>query len=206
MARRIGERIFLKDCDVRVINNGLDLSVFAPKQSDCKARYGLEHKKLLLSVANVWTEKGWNDLIRLSGMLSDEYRMVIVGLNEKQKASLPENITGILHTESLDELVELYSSADFLLNPTYGDTFPTVNIEALACGTPVITYNTGGSPEILDETCGAVIPCGDVNAFSEALKKDYSRENCKERAKRYSKVTSAENYLRLYREILKLSE
>ena len=77
----------------------------------------------------------------------DEYEITMVGLSAEQAKNLPKGIRGIQRTQNVHELAQLYSEADVLINPTYEDNFPTVNIEALACGTPVITYKTGGSPE-----------------------------------------------------------
>lgn len=58
-------------------------------------------------------------------------------------------IIAIPRTSNTKELAEIYTAADFFVNPTYEDNYPTVNLEAIACGTKVITYNTGGSPETL---------------------------------------------------------
>lgn len=99
-------------------------------------------------------------------MMTDEYAIVLVGLNDKQIAALPEGVLGIKRTESVDQLAELYSLADVFVNPTYVDNFPTTNIEALACGTPVVTYRTGGSPEVIDEKTGMVVNQGGDESFA----------------------------------------
>ena len=103
---------------------------------------------MILGVASTWDKrKGLDDFVKLRTMIDRGYAIVLVGLSEKQIKSLPEGIVGIRRTESVNQLAELYSLADVFVNPTYVDNFPTTNIEALACGTPVVTYNTGGSPE-----------------------------------------------------------
>ncbi len=146
---KLVKQSFLKEYDVKVINNGIDTSIFKPTKSNFREKYKLENKRIILGVSNVWTRaKGYDDFIELSRLLDDDYKIVMVGLNDKQLKELPNNIIGIKRTESQQELVELYSSADIFFNPTYEDNYPTVNLEAIACGTPVITYNTGGSPEI----------------------------------------------------------
>ena len=94
---------------------------------------------------------------------------MLVGLTAKQISSLPAGIRGISRTENRDELAALYAMADVFVNPTYVDNFPTTNIEALACGTPVITYRTGGSPEAIDEKTGIVVEKGDIRELRNAV-------------------------------------
>ncbi len=139
---------FLGKYPVVVINNGIDTNVFKPTPSDFRQKYGLQNKRVLLGVSNQWTErKGFNDFIKLASMIDDDYRIVLVGLSQKQINILPSNIIGITRTQNTKELAEIYTAADVFFNPTYEDNYPTVNLEAQACGTPVITYFTGGSPE-----------------------------------------------------------
>lgn len=198
---------FLNRHKVRVIHNGIDLSVFTPRESDCRSRFGLQNKKILLSVANVWTEKkGFSDLLRLSGMLSGDYRILVVGLDEKQKKKLTPNMIGLSRTESIDELAELYSAADFFVNPTKEEAFGMVNVEALACGTPVITYASGGTPETVAPGCGRVVRRGDLNAMLEALNGDYSPEKCTTFASFFQKERSVEKYIGLYQEKITVTE
>ena len=162
---------FLNKFDVEVIHNGIDLNVFKPIESDFRKTYGLESKKILLGVANVWDKrKGIDDFIELRKNLNSDYAIVLIGLTQKQISCLPDGIIGITRTESAQELAEIYTAADVFVNPTYEDNFPTVNLEAIACGTPVITYNTGGSPECIDKTCGIVVPKGNVLDLSEVLR------------------------------------
>ena len=90
-------------------------------------------------------------------------------------------------TQNALELAQLYSSASVFVNPTYQDNYPTTNLEAIACGTPVITYRTGGSPEAVDEKTGIVVEQGDIDGilsaierFSEGDYKDYCRKRAEE--------------------------
>ena len=163
---------YLKKFDVKVINNGIDLSKFKPTKSDFREKNGLENSQIILGVASVWEErKGLKDFIELNNRLNANQKIVLVGLNDAQLAELPKNIIGIKRTNSVHELAELYSVADVFVNPTYEDNYPTTNLEAISCGTPVITYKTGGSPESVDEGNGFVVEKGDVNGIFEALKK-----------------------------------
>ena len=196
---------FLMQKHILTINNGTDLNVFKPINNNLKSKLGLKNEKIIIGVASVWTQaKGLHDFIKLSELLSNEYKIILVGLNKKQKESLPANIIGIERTESVHELAELYSMADVFVNPTYSDNFPTTNIEALACGTPVITYKTGGSPEAVDEKTGVVVEQGNINQLKEAIeliaknKGEYS-ENCRERAVNlYNKQDRFNDYIKLF--------
>ena len=140
---------FLKDYKLYVINNGIDLDIFKRSESNFRDKYNIKNKKIILGVASSWSKrKGIYDFFTLSKILDDSYIIVLVGLSKKVIKSLPNNIIGITRTENQQQLANIYSSADIFFNPTYEDTYPTVNLEALACGTPVLTYDTGGSPEI----------------------------------------------------------
>lgn len=143
---------YLKEYPVTVINNGIDTDVFQPTPSDFRQRYHLEDKTILLGVASTWNDrKGFGDFIKLSEILDDSYKIVLVGLSDKQMKLIPQNILGITRTNSTKELAQIYTAADVFLNLTYEDNYPTVNLEAQACGTPVITYDTGGSVESVPE-------------------------------------------------------
>ena len=195
---------FLKDYNVQVINNGIDLSVFRPTESDFRKNYGLEDKYIILGVAAFWGKrKGFDVFWELAKRLDDKYRIVLVGVNEEQSCELPAHIIGIKQTSNKTELSQIYTEADVFANPTREDNFPTVNIESLACGTPVVTFNTGGSPEIIDETCGSVTDCDDIDAFEKEIRricedKPYSQEDCLKRAKKFDMNDKFEEYVRLY--------
>ena len=179
---------FLSKYESIVINNGIDLNVFRPTKNKIKEKHSIENKKIVLGVASVWSErKGLNDFIQLAECLPENYVIILIGLSKKQIEVLPSKIIGIARTESQTELVQYYSAADVFFNPTYEDNFPTTNIEALACGTPVITYNTGGSPEIIDENTGYVISAGDLSyvvKICNKLDKSVVSELCVNRAKK----------------------
>lgn len=163
---------FLNPHRIKVIHNKIDMTVFKPTESDFRERYSIENKTVVLGVSNVWSrEKGFNDFIRLRGLLDDHFAFVMVGLTQDQLPLLPEGIIGIKRTHSVSELAEIYSVADVFLNLTYQDNYPTVNLEAIACGTPVISYKTGGSCEAFDETSGVVIDQGAVEEIPQAIKK-----------------------------------
>ena len=173
---------FLKDYKIVTINNGIDLDIFHHvEDNSIKIKYGIPlDKKILLGVANIWEErKGLKDFIELSKKVSKDYQIVLVGVTKKQMKKLPPNIMGIKRTENQLDLVKLYSSAEFFINPTYEDNYPTVNLEALACNTKVITYDTGGSKEQINDSCGVIIKKGtleqNIDSIINAINKEYSR-------------------------------
>lgn len=139
---------FLCEYKIQVINNGIDINTFKPTESNIKDRYNITNKKIILGVAAIWDRrKGLDDFIILSNSIPNEYIIVLIGLSKKQLSNLPSNILGIMHTNNVKELAEWYSAAELFINPTYEDNYPTTNLESISCGTPVITYKTGGSPE-----------------------------------------------------------
>lgn len=160
---------FLKDYPVEVINNGIDTSQFCPVQGDFRQKHGIEMKFVLLGVATTWNRmKGYNDYLKLSEMLDDDYVVVLVGLTKKQIDKLPDNVLGIEKTSDVRELAGIYTSADLFLNLSYCENYPTVNIEAMSCGTPVLTYKTGGSSEIVEKYGGIVVERGNISAAAKA--------------------------------------
>lgn len=159
---------FLQDYPVEVVYNRVDETVFHPAPSEFRREHSLEGKHIILGVASPWDErKGLDDFIKLSALISDNYRIVLVGLSKQQCRKLPENVLGLERTDSAEQLAAIYSAADVFVNPTYEDNYPSTNLEAKACGTPVITYNTGGSPESVSPE--NVISCGDVKALWQRI-------------------------------------
>lgn len=206
----ITKQSFFKGKNIITINNGTDLTTFKIVNGNKRLSLNLQNKKIVLGVASIWDKrKGFDDFIRLNELLSDEYKIILVGLNKKQIESLPENIIGIERTESVHELAELYSMADVFVNPTYSDNFPTTNIEALACGTPVITYKTGGSPEAIDEMTGIVVEQGNINKLKEAIEsvakdKAMYTGKCRERSVNlYNKQDRFNDYINLFNSLTK---
>ena len=165
------EKSYLKDYPIEVINNGVDTNLFKPTQSNIKQQCEIEDKKVILGVASVWDKrKGLDTFIELSKELNDQYQIVLIGLNKKQIKQLPTSIIGISRTENVQELVKWYSAADVYFNPTLEDNYPTTNLESIACGTPVITFNTGGSPESAYADVDKIVT-NDRNSIIKAIKR-----------------------------------
>lgn len=199
---------FLKEYDVQVINNGIDLEVFQFNHNNFKIKNKIEDKYMILGVASQWNErKGLSYFLDINRKLDDRFKIVIVGLTEKQKKNLPDEILGITRTNNVKELVEIYSAADVFVNPTLEDNFPTTNLEAMACGTPVITFNTGGSGESITPYTGFVVEYGDINNIISILNnlefKNIKPEDCEKQAKLYSDKLKFKKYIKLYDDLLK---
>ena len=194
---------FLKDYPVKVINNGIELEIFKSTESDFREKYGLENKKIVLGVAFGWGErKGLDVFVELAKRLPSDYQIVLVGTNDGVDKLLPNNIISIHRTSNQRELAEIYTAADVLANPTREENYPTVNMEALACGTPVVTFKTGGSPEILDEKTGIVVEKNNIDSFEKAIVEacdgKFTKEACLEKAKSFEKDKCFKEYVELY--------
>lgn len=197
---------FLGGFSARVIVNGVNLEVFHPMDSDLRQRYQLQNKKICLSVASEWDQrKGLAFLCEAAQKMGESYCFVVIGLTDDQMAVLPQNMIGIRNTADTDELAAWYTAADCFVNPTLEDNMPMVNLEALACGTPVVVFETGGCPEAIDETCGIVVPQGDVPALCKAIERAasgaYAPQNCIRRAQLFDCMTTFQSYLALYKEL-----
>ena len=168
---KLVKKSFLSEYAVKVINNGIDLNLFKPTESDFKKKNNLTESFIILGVASGWSErKGFKHFMELSKRLKENEQIILVGLSEKQKKGLPANIIGITRTNNIKELAELYSLADVFLNPTLEDNFPTTNLEALACGTPVVTFNTGGSVESISSETGFIVTQGNMDQVVNSIR------------------------------------
>ena len=202
---------FLKDCRMRVIHNGIDTETFSPQQgSEILEQYGLKGKKVLLGVASIWSrEKGLEDFIRMADMLHEDERIVLVGIDEKTARKLPPKVIPIRRTANVHQLAQLYSAATAFVNPTWQDNYPTVNLEAISCGTPVVTYRTGGSPESITDATGIVVPQGNIGDMLAAVRqieargKDAFATPCRDYAlAHFRKEDRYMDYIRLYDEVM----
>ena len=194
---------FLKDYRVEIIPNGIDIKIFHSMEKEqifhekkvLSVKYGVNFsKKIFLGVASVWTkDKGFDDFIKIAQMNLEDVQIVLVGITRKQKKVLPSNVIGIERTEDQRELAILYACADVFLNPTYADTFPTVNIEAMACGLPVITYRTGGSVEI----ASGVVEKGNWTKLAYLAKQYVGKKNVIRNSNQFDREVSINKYVHL---------
>ena len=212
LAGRVAQS-YLADYHRIVVPTGIDLSMFYPMQEERKEdnlifklrnSLNLRNKNVLLGVANPWRErKGLLQFVNLSKMISDRCTIILLGLNDQQLNELPDSIIGLAHTDSVEELAALYSMADIYVNLTLEDTFPTTNIEALACGTPVVTFRAGGSAESIDDTCGISVERNSIQGVVAAIDtilsqkgQAYTVADCVKRARMYDCNIRFEEYIR----------
>ena len=159
---------FLSEYPVTVIHNTVNKSIFKPTHSEFKKEYNLNDNFMVLGIAVGWEKtKGLPDMLMLRKVLPENYTIVLVGVTNAQAKQLPPGVIGILRTENQKELAGLYTAADVFVNPTHQDNYPTVNLEAEACGTPVVTYNVGGSPE--SAAPANVIAENDIDALAKRI-------------------------------------
>lgn len=196
---------YFKEYPVKVIHNGIDLRIFHPTSGNFRERYGIERDQyIVLGVAFGWGKrKGLDVFTELAGRLDSKFQIVLVGTDVYVDHQLPDKIISIHRIQNQTELAQIYSAADLFVNPTREENYPTVNMESLACGAPVLTFRTGGSPEILDETCGSVVECDDVDALEHEVirictEKPYSREACVKKAQEFDMREKFEEYVKLY--------
>ncbi|SFN78506.1 Glycosyltransferase involved in cell wall bisynthesis [Pseudobutyrivibrio sp. UC1225] len=200
----IVSKSFLSNNTISVINNGIDLNIFKPTNKEFRKKIGND-KRIVLGVSFNWNaKKGLDAFIELRNLLNSSYIIVLVGLSNDMASSLPEGIIPINKTNNQQELADIYSSADVYVNPTLEDTYPTVNMEAIACGTPVVTYATGGAPEILGGNCGVSVEKGNVSALKAAIEKvcddhEYYEKACEVRAKDFNQMNAFKKYIDLYK-------
>lgn len=169
----LAKESYLKDYPIEVINNGIDLDVFKPTPSNFRERYGIsEEKHIVLGVSFAWGyRKGLDCFVEMAEKMGDQYQIVLVGTDHEIDKNLSQKIISIHRTQNQKELAEIYSAADVFAMPTREENYPTVNMEAIACGTPVVTFRTGGSPEMLNEEVGQVVPADGVNEMMSEIRK-----------------------------------
>lgn len=202
------KQTYLSKFDTYVINNGINTELFHPVKSNIKKKHNISEQKIILGVASRWERrKGLKYFVELDKYINHEkYIIVLIGVNEQQVKELPEDIYTIKRTNNVEELVEWYSSADFFVNPTLADNFPTVNLEALACGTPVITFDTGGSWESVGEECGELVLEKNGKALMKAImiceSKNIMSETCRQHALKYDTNSAYQKYANLIKKLI----
>lgn len=214
---------FLKDYRFQVIHNGIDTDVFSPQpalESEVRRCYGLGDSHVILGIASIWSEeKGLNDFVEMAARLDSDEVIVLVGMDRKQlddvlsrcgRIILGDRMVAVKRTADVHQLAGLYSTADVLVNPTWQDNYPTVNLEAISCGTPVVTYRTGGSIEAVAGDTGFVVEQGDIEGLVDAVRrvetlgKANFMDACRSRAvKEFRKEDRYAEYIELYERLTK---
>ena len=201
---------YLKQYPIEVINNGIDLNVFKPTHSNFRKQYGIPGDKyIVLGVSFAWGyRKGLDCFVEMAEKLGEQYQIVLVGTDDEIDKHLPHNIISIHRTQNQKELAEIYSAADVFVMPTREENYPTVNMEAIACGTPVVTFDTGGSPEMLDDKTGIVVEANDIEATKKAIKDICEKKRCNDEeyivaySKNFDMKKRFAEYIELYANVL----
>lgn len=202
------EKSFLSNNTIKIIPNGIDIDVFKPIAGEAvREKFKLRNKFIILGVAGLWEKrKGLSHFIELSKMITDDCRIVLVGLDEKQTVQLPANIIGINKTSNIHELAQMYSAADVFVNPSVEETFGLVTAEALACGTPAIVFDSTPGVEIVNTSCGYIAKIGniyEIKKFIDVIRnqgKEYYSQNCVRRAvEKFAKNDRLDEYIELYK-------
>lgn len=207
---RLAQESYLKKYSIQVINNGIDLNVFKPTQSNLRERYEISAEKhIILGVSFAWGyRKGLDCFVEMAEKLGEQYQIVLVGTDDEIDKKLPHNIISIHRTQNQKELAEVYSAADVFVMPTREENYPTVNMEAIACGTPVVTFDTGGSPEMLDDKTGIVVEANDIEATKKAIKDICEKKKCNDKeyivaySKNFDMKKRFAEYIELYANVL----
>lgn len=173
---------FFNNFDVKTINNGIDLTVFKKTQSNFRASNNLDDKTIILGVAFGWNyKKGLDVFVKLANDLdANKYKIILVGTDSKIRKKIPHSILAIDRTNNVGELVDVYSSADVFVCPTREDNYPTVLMESISCGTPVVSFDTGGCKEIIDKSKGGVcVDKDDYDSIKRAILEEKYVPFCK---------------------------
>ena len=201
---------YLKQYPIEVINNGIDLNVFKPTHSNFRKQYGIPGDKyIVLGVSFAWGyRKGLDCFVEMAEKLGEQYQIVLVGTDDEIDKNLPQSIISIHRTQNQKELAEIYSAADVFVMPTREENYPTVNMEAIACGTPVVTFDTGGSPEMLDDKTGIVVEANDIETTKKAIKDICEKKRCNDEeyivaySKNFDMKKRFAEYIELYANVL----
>lgn len=206
----LAKESYLKEYPIQVINNGIDLDVFKPTHSNFREQYGIPGDKyIVLGVSFAWGyRKGLDCFVEMAEKIGERYQIVLVGTDDEIDKNLPQNIISIHRTQNQKELAEIYSAADVFAMPTREENYPTVNMEAIACGTPVVTFDTGGSPEMLDDKTGIVVEANDIEATKKAIKDICEKKKCNDEeyivaySKNFDMKKRFAEYIELYANVL----
>lgn len=201
---------YLKQYPIEVINNGIDLNVFKPTHSNFREQYGIPGDKyIVLGVSFAWGyRKGLDCFVEMAEKLGERYQIVLVGTDNEIDKNLPQSIISIHRTQNQKELAEIYSAADVFAMPTREENYPTVNMEAIACGIPVVTFRTGGSPEMLDDKTGKVVEANNIEVTEKAIKDICEKKGCNDEdyivaySKKFNMQKKFTDYIELYATVL----
>lgn len=200
-----------KNIHCKVIPNGIETNKFVRRNTLLREEYGLQNKKVILGVANVWTkQKGFEDFLKLSQMLDEQYKLVMIGVSTKQKELIQsqyENILPLSRTKDIDELIAWYSVADIYFNSSIEETMGMTTGEAICCETPVVAYNSTAVPESVGRDCGIVVEAKNLEQVKLAITTILSQNEkyvigCQKYRQNFSEEKANDAYYRTYQELV----
>lgn len=198
----------LSSARVETIYNGVDIGIFRPHQNNFRQKHNIGDKFVILGMANKWSESVNKDAVEAITQNNPDAVIVVVGCKDEQKAHFENkaNVIPIGFVSDRNELSDIYASADVFVNLTRADTLPTVNMESICCGTPVVTFDSCGSPELVDEDSGIVVAQDDIGGLVEAInrvKNGERRFDAFTKHAKFDKNTCYERYYEIYKSVLK---
>lgn len=204
------KKSFMKNMNVYSIHNGVDINIFKPRYTNLRNQLGLsESDFIVLGMANKWMQSRNFAMFQYLLTSIPDVKIVILGCTDIDKQKLKEISQNIYAIEFIFErilLAEYYSMADVFINLTHADTLPTVNMESICCGTPVITYNVGGSAELVDSTTGIIVEEDDLDGIKKAVlsMRKSPLKRCSEVGfAKFSNEVCYEKYVRIFEELNK---
>ena len=198
--------------DIRVINNGVRLNIFRERDhEELKYRSGLSDRFVILGFGNKWLYEENPQM--LENIIREFHNaiVVLVGCTDMDKAIYKKRYTSnqlqmISYINDVNELAKEYAKADVFINLTLEDNYPTVNMESICCGTPAITYDSGGSPEmVVHGETGYIIHKYDWDSLKSCILKIMNgridRHFCAEYGRmHFNQEKRYLEYLKLYKE------
>lgn len=199
---------FLASKTIMTIHNGIDLSVFKPTPSDLREKLGLTGKYVILGPASKWLDPinsvALNYFIKV---MRDDEVLLLFGTLSSYVNGLSEKVKLYGYTKNRQELAALYSMADIFVNVSREDTLSLINVEAQACGTPIITFDATGPKETVDEENSLSVPVGNYERLYDCVQcirlraGDGTSSNCREFiSQKFSKTDKFKEYINLYTE------
>ncbi len=196
-----------KNSKALTIYNGIDTEIFKPTESDFRKKHNLENKFVILGPASKWlsqVNKETFDSV-VSSLKVDE-SLVLLGCSQNKMGELPNKVIGLPFVKDKTELSKIYSAADVFVNPTREESLSLINIEAQACGTPVITYSNTGVKETVDNICGFSVKTGDFLELIDKIqyvksigKQSLVLDTQKRIVQNFDKNENYKNYINLYK-------
>lgn len=204
--KQLVEQSFLSVYPCYAISNGVDSDIFSPRiNTKLRSELQLENKTVVLGVASTWSErKGYKDFCKLSKIIDKDTALVMVGLNKQQIQKLPANVIGLERTKNVQELVELYSMADWYFNASVEETMGLTTIEAIMCQTPAIVYNATALPECVEPGNGYIVAPHDIEAVADIIKTVGKNGKKLKVGAKFEKREAYRRYYELYKGILEV--